>query len=179
MRRPEVERDEDETEEAIAFFRDIGIKEDALRATLEIAGKIAGEMAEKGKSFKLNDGYVQSLKAAGVTEAQIARLLEGIEEYVDDRRDEARGNAVKDVEARIRAAVEAGEMTREEAAEKIEAMRKDNNLKNAEPKRGDVEAELEAYAREIRKMVAAGKMTETEAREKLEALRERTGADGR
>lgn len=86
-----------------------------------------------------------------------------------DRRAEYEG-----FERRIRAAVEAGKMTREEAGEKLEGYRR--RMAMAE-QGGDMRAEYEGFERRIKAAVQAGKMTREEAGEKLEAYRKRMGQE--
>ena len=83
-------------------------------------------------------------------------------------------------ERRIKAAVEAGKMTREEADAKYKKIRERlGRTVRGENIRGDQRSDIAAIGARIRVDIAAGKITEKQGKERLAGLRKRLAESGR
>lgn len=112
----------------------------------------------------------QLVAAGHDVEALAERVRMGQQKQQSDR-----PITLEEIGLRIRAALQAGELTPEEGREKMAAARQsvETGSKNS--------LDLEAIGRRIRAAIARGKLTPEEGREKMDAFRLRlaAGADGR
>lgn len=132
----------------------------------------------------------RAVKKGDITEVQAERMMAVLKEGKVEREEEVkvvkrrlRGREEAEeekterwveVRKKIAEAVRSGEMTREEAAKKMRAMR-DKAMKLTEEQRGQVRARLKAAREKIEAAIESGDLTKEEAKEKLRALRERAG----
>lgn len=138
--------------------------EEELKAMVE-AGKISAEDARRRLiGFRERLGRGERERPSGDSDggAELRRAYEGFER-------------------RIKAAVEKGDMTREEAARQLEGFkRRLGGRDNAGAERGEGErrnpkAEYARVEKELKAMVEAGKISEEDARRRLSGFRERLG----
>ena len=135
---------------------------------------------------RLGLALLMALVTLAVTPALVARADDDDGKRGRDDGRRARGERPDDgpdrearlraIEAKIRAAVDAGKLTEEQAAKKLAALKK-KLWPDADQKK-----DYEAVVARIRAAVKAGKLTEEQAAKKLEALRKGKAAgqaDGR
>ena len=138
--------------------------------------------AKKGGSRRVMAWLPKYLAEIGLTAEQektvlgiSKRLMEQVKRR-GDRRDASRAK-FEAIAKKIRAAVEAGKLTEEEANKKLGELRRAvqewDEKKSTKADGEKRQARYKAYAERIHKAVKAGKLTEKEAKEKLVELRRR------
>lgn len=91
------------------------------------------------------------------------------------RKDHARFHgkmSIEDVDRKLRAAIESGDMTEEQAKEKLEGLRRFHEYKS-HPLMGKGDVDLEGIRKRLAAAIESGAITEEQARERATAFRER------
>jgi len=135
--------------------------EKQLRAMKARRGKRAGRT--DADVARVKKELWTMVKAGKITEAQAKQRLEG---FMNRGRRERRMKYAA-VERRLKAAVDAGKMSAEEAEKKLADLKQQVWGKREDPRK----ARHEAAAREIMAAVKAGKISEEDARKRLEEMR--------
>ena len=165
---------------------EVGVQRDSMGPTIEIIRKVARDIQEKGNSFKLDKEIAVYLSdKLNLSREQIGQVIEIAERLADsyegdednrEREMDNREREFKGVMNRIKAAVEKGEYSAEQAEEKIAELRvryfgnrrdnEDDNREMAAKKR-----EYMGIVERIKVAVENGELSEEDAERKMIELR--------
>ncbi len=170
------------------FLKEKGLHEEQVQRTLGGMLRDVHELKAKGVDAKLNPRlreYFQ--KEVRLNDDQVAmvhglavRLVHGLSNTDRKTGDDKRLNEYRAIEARIRAAVEAGKLSREDAGKKLIEVRKHLWANERKPEGGEErnDSRREAFARRLKEAVSRGDLSEKDARAKWEALENEAGKRG-
>ena len=112
----------------VGALSEAGVQEDSIEATIEVIRKLAGEIAEQGNGFELDEGYVDYLSdELNLSGRQIDLAVELAERLADSEEDEGdnRKRHFMSIVERVKSAVERGELSEEEAERKLRQVREE------------------------------------------------------
>jgi len=155
-----------------------------LSALRRAGGEKEDQGSERAKVYlmKVKKELGAAVEAGEISREDAARRYEAAEKEIRERmaagrRDRNQRAEYEGVERRIRAAVQAGKMTPEEAREKLAGYRRRMETPD-QSDRGERRISREDYARteaELKKAVAAGEVSKEDARTRLSQMRKMMG----
>jgi polyhydroxyalkanoate synthesis regulator phasin len=171
----------DEREEATTIRRlataleEAGVQRDSIRPALGMARRLAGQIAEEGNRFEMGEDTANYLrKELNLNREQIGVVLRIAEHLADlAERGSKEERRFREIAERIEAAVERGDLSKEDAERKLIEMRKEmfGNDEDRESKMDEAKRRYMGIVERIKAAVERGDLSEEDAERKLIEMR--------